>query len=52
MMLARDLAEILLRNPDVEVTVAVEDGDYVDEHEIDSVTEWGSFISIQHSRKV
>lgn len=50
-MLARELAELLMKNPDAEATVSVWDGDYSDEHEVEGVTDWGSFISINHARK-
>jgi hypothetical protein len=50
-MLARELAELLRANPDVEVTVNVWDGDWSEEEEVDTVIDWESFVSIQHSTR-
>ncbi len=50
-MIAKDLAAKLMENPDAEVTVQVWDGDWSDENEIESVIDWGSFVSIQHGRR-
>ena len=53
-MTARELAEKLLAlsDPDVEVTVNVWDRDYSEENEVESLIDWGSFVSIQHGPKV
>ena len=50
-MLAKELAELLMKNPDVEVTVNVWDGDWSEENEVDQVIDWEGFVSIQHSPK-
>lgn len=50
-MLARELAERLMEKPDAEVTVNVWDGDWSEEDEVDTVIDWGTFLSIQHSTR-
>lgn len=50
-MLAKELAQVLMQNPDAEVTVNVWDGDWSEENEVDGVLEYTTYVSIQHSRK-